>query len=187
MLSRLDRFAGTDMPQAFFQWQNLDMNRQRPEVEQARDAVETTIKDTPRIRDRWWEQQPREPRGIPEGGEFLPFPYRRKRRPKRRGRRRPRRQGRAPRTVGGIAAGRVRQRLLRRVRRRFIVPTALRRLRRVVAPRPAMIQRRLRRAAGIPTMRAVRRRAGFVRLRPQLGERLVNRMTRTMTEKLTWR
>jgi len=50
-----------------------------------------------------------------------------------------------------------------------------------------MVQRRLRRAAGIPTMRAVRRRVGIQRLRPQLGERLVNRMTRAMTEKLTWR
>jgi len=186
MISRLDRFAGTEMPQVFFQWQSLDMKRARPEVEETHDAVATTIKDTTRIRYRWWDEQPREPSGIPEGGEWLPFPFRRRRRPKRRGRRRSR-QVRRPRTVGAVAARRVRARITRRLRRRFIAPTRLRRLRRIVAPRPTLVRRRLRRAAGIPTMRAVRRRVGIRPLRPQLGEQLVNRMTKSMTEKLTWR
>jgi len=186
MLSRLDRFAGTEMPQVFFQWQSQDMKRSRPEVEQKRDAVETTIKDTPRVRYRWWEEQPREPSGIPEGGEWLEFPFRRRRRRRRRRARRPR-QARRPRTVGAVAAQRVRARITRRLRRRFVAPTALRRLRRVVAPRKALIQRRLRRAAGITTARMVRRRVGIRPLRPALGERLANRMTRAMTEKITWR
>jgi hypothetical protein len=195
MQERVKQFAAVEMPQAFVEWQSDDMNRSRPSVEQpSSDTVETTIRNPPQAGDRWnwWEDQEREPRGIPEGGEFMSFPAghwrnRRRRRAVRRGEK-------------GFAATirrRIRGAAIRRLRR-IVTPARVRRLRRMrrMAELPAgrLLERRVRRLAGVaPRGRGgaprIARRVFGVRpvLRPQLGNRLAQRMTRSLVSRLRWR
>jgi hypothetical protein len=77
------------MSEALSQWETADLNRDHPEtVQVATNTVQTTLREAPRgaAGFQWWQEQEREPGGIPEGGEFMSYPpgHRRLRRRRRR-------------------------------------------------------------------------------------------------------